>query len=101
MLCSVRDQQQAVREIARVLRPTGRLLFLQHVRADDPARQRWQHRLTPLQRRLAAGCHLNRDVPTTLRTAGLFPSRLHSWTFPGRLSRLLPVVQGSATPSSR
>lgn len=98
VLCSVTHPPQAVREITRVLRPTGRLLFLEHVRAGHPASQRWQTRLTPLQRRLAGGCHLDRDTLPELRAAGLHPDQVRAWAFPGPLSRLLPVTEGSATP---
>ena len=62
-LCSIPDVAQALKEVYRVLKPGGRFLFLEHGLSDDPAVQRWQHRLTPFSRLLGDGCHLNRDIP--------------------------------------
>ena len=56
----------ALAEVARVLRPGGAFHFLEHGLAPDPRIARWQHRLTPVQRRLAAGCHLDRPVADDL-----------------------------------
>lgn len=70
-LCSVTDPARALAEIRRVLRPGGRLLFIEHGRAPEPRVQRWQDRLTPLWSRVAGGCHLDRPVDDLLRTAGL------------------------------
>jgi ubiquinone/menaquinone biosynthesis C-methylase UbiE len=61
-LCSVADPVRALSEIRRVLRPGGSLLFVEHGRAPEPRLQRWQDRLTPVWRRLAGGCHLNRPI---------------------------------------
>ena len=60
-LCTVPDPAQALREVQRVLRPGGAVHFLEHGLSPDPAVAKWQHRLEPLQRRLADGCHLTRD----------------------------------------
>ncbi|HET6629460.1 MAG TPA: class I SAM-dependent methyltransferase [Woeseiaceae bacterium] len=60
-LCSVDDPAAVLAEAHRVLAPGGRLLFLEHGLADEPRIARWQRRLTPLQRRLGDGCHLDRD----------------------------------------
>ncbi len=73
-LCSVRDPAAVLSEIRRVLKPEGRFLFLEHGLADDPRIAKWQHRLTPIQKRVADGCHLDRDVramvagPLTIET---------------------------------
>ncbi len=69
VLCTVGDPAAALAEVRRVLRPGGRLLVLEHVRADG-ARGRWQDRVTPLWRRVAAGCHPNRDTLAAIRAAG-------------------------------
>jgi SAM-dependent methyltransferase len=70
VFCSIADPLRAATEIRRVLRPDGRLLLYEHVRSQHSRWARWQDRLTPLWRRLAAGCHPNRDTETTLRSAG-------------------------------
>jgi ubiquinone/menaquinone biosynthesis C-methylase UbiE len=69
-LCTVRDVKAALTEAARVLRPAGRLLVLEHVRSRDPGLARWQDRLVLLQRVMADGCHPNRDTLAAIRQAG-------------------------------
>lgn len=69
-LCTVEDPLAALREVARVLRPHGRLLFCEHGVAPDPGVRRWQELLNPAWRRLSGGCHLQRDIPGLLRDGG-------------------------------
>ncbi|WP_121251526.1 class I SAM-dependent methyltransferase [Nocardioides ferulae] len=69
-LCTIPDPVAALRELRRVLRPGAALHFLEHGRAPDAGVLRWQRRLEPLQRRVAGGCHLSRDVPALLEDAG-------------------------------
>lgn len=69
-LCTIPDPVAALREMRRVLRPAGRLIFVEHGRSPDPAVVRWQDRLTPLWRRVAGGCHLNRPIDLLLRSGG-------------------------------
>jgi len=66
-LCSIREAERAISEIGRVLRPGGHYVFLEHGLGEDPGVQQWQHRLTPLQRRLADGCRLDVDIEALMR----------------------------------
>ncbi|QFS50997.1 class I SAM-dependent methyltransferase [Nostoc sphaeroides] len=61
-LCSIVNVQQALQEVYRVLKPGGRFFFVEHGLSDKPSVQVWQHRLTPIQKVVADGCHLNRDI---------------------------------------
>jgi ubiquinone/menaquinone biosynthesis C-methylase UbiE len=69
-LCSVEDPAQALAEARRVLRPSGRLLFLEHGLSPDAGPRRWQYRLEPLWRRLMGNCHLTRATLPSIRDAG-------------------------------
>jgi len=69
-LCTVCDAAATLGELRRVLRPGGRLLFAEHGRAPEAGVARWQDRLTPIWRRLAGGCHLNRKPDDLIHSAG-------------------------------
>lgn len=68
-LCTVADPRAALAELARVLRPGGRLLALEHVRAESPARARWQRRLAAPWRAFACGCRCDQDTLALVRAA--------------------------------
>jgi ubiquinone/menaquinone biosynthesis C-methylase UbiE len=97
-LCSIPDPSRALGEMRRVLRPGGRLLFVEHGRAPDALVRWWQDRLTPAWRRLSGGCHLNRAVGDLIAGAGFRIDRLET----GYMLRYNPMAfmyEGSATPA--
>lgn len=69
-LCTIADPLAALREMRRVLKSDGALLFCEHGRAPDADVRRWQDRLTPVWKPIAGGCHLNRDIPALLADGG-------------------------------
>ncbi|MGA8258038.1 MAG: class I SAM-dependent methyltransferase [Nocardioides sp.] len=82
-LCTIPDPAQAMREVRRVLRAGGTFAFLEHGRAPSARMARWQERLDPLQRRVAGGCHLSRDVPGLVGAAGLEVRSIRAEFLPG------------------
>lgn len=70
-LCTIPDAVRAVKEMRRVLKPEGKILFCEHGLAPDETVAKWQDRIDPLWGRIAGGCHLNRDIPKLIRSAGL------------------------------
>jgi ubiquinone/menaquinone biosynthesis C-methylase UbiE len=75
-LCSIPDAAAALREVRRVLRPAGQLIFIEHGRSTDPSVVRWQDRVTPLWRKISGGCHLNRPIDRLLAQGGFKVSEL-------------------------
>jgi SAM-dependent methyltransferase len=69
-LCTIPDPGQALGEMRRVLRPGGQVHFVEHGLAPDAGVAKWQHRLTPIQRRVAGGCHLDRPIDALITGAG-------------------------------
>jgi len=68
-MCSIPDLETALQEIRRVLKPDGRLIFIEHGRAPDPEVAKWQDRLAPVFGKLA-GCSLNKEMDALIRAAG-------------------------------
>lgn len=69
-LCTVEDPARVMSEMRRILKPGGRLLFLEHGRAPDAEVVKWQERIEPTWKRLAGGCHLTRPIGSALRGSG-------------------------------
>jgi ubiquinone/menaquinone biosynthesis C-methylase UbiE len=69
-LCSIPNPIAALTEMRRVLRPGGRLLFVEHGLSPEIRTARWQHRLTPYWKRISGGCHLDRQMDDLIRSAG-------------------------------
>jgi ubiquinone/menaquinone biosynthesis C-methylase UbiE len=97
VLCSVRDVAGALAEMRRVLRPGGRVLYLEHVAADDkPGRLAWQRRLEPLWTRLSGNCHLTRRTGESIRAAGFVVERETRESMRKALPIVRPSIRGVA-----
>ncbi len=98
-LCTVADPVQALQEVRRVLKPTGRFLFLEHGRSDETAIAKWQDRLNPLQNVIGCGCNLNRPIDQLIRKAGLHIVRLDRFVMEGVPRIGGELYRGVATPN--
>jgi ubiquinone/menaquinone biosynthesis C-methylase UbiE len=96
VLCGVDDQPRALRELRRVLRPGGQLVFIEHVRADDPATARLQDRMNWLNR-LVVCCDCNRPTLDSMKTAGFTVTQLGHTVLPKAPKFVRPAILGSAT----
>ena len=96
VLCAVDDQPRALRELRRVLRPGGRLLFIEHLRSGDPGTARLQDRMNWLNR-LVVCCDCNRPTLDSIRSAGLTVTEVEHTGLPKAPKFVRPAILGSAT----
>ncbi|HEX4521095.1 MAG TPA: class I SAM-dependent methyltransferase [Gaiellaceae bacterium] len=96
VLCGVDDQPRVVGELRRVLRPGGRLIFIEHVRSDDPRLARRQDRMNPLNR-LVVCCDCNRATLDTIRSGGFEVTELEQTELPKAPPFIRPLIIGTAT----
>jgi ubiquinone/menaquinone biosynthesis C-methylase UbiE len=96
VLCTVSDPTAAVAELARVLKPGGELLFIEHVRAEDPGLARWQDRWERPWKFLADGCRCNRDTVATLAASRLDLGAVERGRLPKAAPIVRPLVRGRA-----
>jgi ubiquinone/menaquinone biosynthesis C-methylase UbiE len=82
-LCSIPDPASALREMRRVLKPQGRMIFIEHGLAPDASVRAWQSRLNPIWGKFAGGCHLNRKIDDLLVAGGFNIAELHTAYLPG------------------
>ncbi len=97
VLCTVPSPAAALAEAARVLRPGGKLIFVEHVRATDPGLARWQDRLERPWRFLGDGCHCNRDTVATIEASRFELDRVEHDRLPKTVPIVKPLIHGSAT----
>lgn len=97
VLCSVREQKSALNKIYRLLRPGGKLVFLEHVASDHPPTRQWQHRLEPIWSLCAGDCKLTRDTATAIEIAGLKIDQLTDAPMLGAPAFVSRTVRGIAT----
>jgi ubiquinone/menaquinone biosynthesis C-methylase UbiE len=98
-LCTVNDAARTLAEIRRVLKPEGVLLFAEHGRAPEIGVARWQDRLTPIWKRVAGGCHLNRKPDDLMESAGFRIESLETGYLKAAPRAMGFVFSGSARPS--
>jgi ubiquinone/menaquinone biosynthesis C-methylase UbiE len=96
-LCSITDVEHALAEMRRVLRPGGRLLFVEHGQAPDAWVRWWQERLTPMWRRFGGGCHLGRPIPRLIESGRFQIEHLAAGYLKGR-NPTSYMFEGSARP---
>lgn len=97
-MCSIPHAVKALEEMRRVLRPGGKLLFVEHGLAPDESVRRWQNRLTPAWRCISGGCHLNRPIRSMIESAGFRIDRIETGYIPGPRPMTF-MYEGSARPN--
>jgi ubiquinone/menaquinone biosynthesis C-methylase UbiE len=97
-LCSIPDAVRALKEMRRVLRESGQLLFVEHGLAPEERVQRWQNRLTPLWKKIGGGCHLNRPIRALIESGGFAVTGLETGYMKGP-KPMTYLYEGRARPA--
>lgn len=97
-LCSIPDASLALAEMRRVLKKGGQLLFVEHGLSPEASVRKWQDRLTPLWKRIAGGCHLNRATPALLENAGFRVTHLTTGYMKRGPKMMTFLYEGCASP---
>ena len=98
VLCAVDDQAQALEEARRVLKPGGTLLFIEHVRSDEPKLARKQDRMNRVNR-VVVRCNCNRATLDAIRAAGFTIDEVEHGELPKAPKFVRPLAVGTATPA--
>ena len=96
-LCSIPHADRALAQMRRVLKPGGRLLFVEHGLGPEEAVRKWQHRLTPVWSKVSGGCHLNRPIQALIEHAGFDVARLETGYMKGPKTMAF-IYEGDARP---
>ena len=99
VLCTVKDPQRALAQARRLLKPGGKLLFMEHVRSDDPKLARWQDRLHPLQLRFGHGCNCNRPTLDNVKASGFSVVSVEHSEVKKAPPIVRPLIVGTAEPA--
>lgn len=82
-LCTIPDGLSALKQMKRVLKPGGRLIFCEHGAAPDKSVEKWQNRINPMWKPIAGGCNLNRKIPQLIEESGFKIETMDSAYIPG------------------